>query len=265
MQDNNVQEIKKLTTWQVLRNKFPAEEYVLIEEVSNASGFSRSRSLDFMVINLWESRGLAVTGIERKSNRGDWLKEIKNPSKQERHFKHCEYFYLLTDREGVAKLEEIPDTWGWYHINGNGTCKTMKQAPKLNPLPIGKSLMCAMLRRAADKKSYVHSDSMESVIQERVEKLNTQTFDQNKRHAEEYRALFDKVKQFESTSGVSISYKYGPNLVKIGEVVKVIMNHGVDNYKQNIERIERQLKNMHEGVLKNIETINNFKTPELDG
>ena len=33
---------KKQTTWQVLREKFPAEEYVLIEEVSDASGFSRS-------------------------------------------------------------------------------------------------------------------------------------------------------------------------------------------------------------------------------
>lgn len=159
----------KATAWQVLRNKFPAEEYVLIAEVSDASGFSRSRSLDFMLINLWQSRGLAVTGIERKSNRGDWLKEIKNPAKQENHFKYCDYFYLLTDKEGVAKLEEIPANWGWYHINEKGMLKTLKAAPKLSSIPIERSLLCAMLRRADDKRDYVHKDNLEEQIATRAE------------------------------------------------------------------------------------------------
>lgn len=125
---------KKLTPWEVLRFKFPAQEYVLIEEVSDASGFSRSRSLDYMLVNLWNSRGLAITGIEKKTNRGDWLKELKNPAKQENHFKYCDYFYLLTDKDGVAKIEEIPPNWGWYHINGSGILKTMKVAPQYLPI-----------------------------------------------------------------------------------------------------------------------------------
>ena len=147
----------------ILRNKYPATEYVLISEVpDNVS--TRNRYLDFMIINLWQSRGLAITGIERKSNRGDWLKEMKTPDKQEKHFRHCDYFYLLTDREGVAKLEEIPETWGWYHITQNGILKTLKAAPKLQSQPIDRALLCAMLRRAQDKQGFIHEDTIKEHI-----------------------------------------------------------------------------------------------------
>jgi hypothetical protein len=145
--------------YSVLRHKFPEKEYVLISEVpDNVS--TRNRYLDFMLINLWASRGLAITGIEQKSNRGDWINELKNPKKQENHFKYCDYFYLLTDK---------------------GILKTMKDAPKLNPLPIPKVLMCSMLRRAQEKKGFVHETALdahiESQIQTRIEPINVELQD----------------------------------------------------------------------------------------
>lgn len=73
--------VKDFTAYSVLRAKYPETECVLMQEVSDASGHTRSRSLDFMVVNLWNSRGLSVIGIEKKTNLGDWLKELKNPAK----------------------------------------------------------------------------------------------------------------------------------------------------------------------------------------
>ncbi len=243
---------QKLTTYQVLLNKFPSNEYVLIKEVSNASGFSRSRSLDYMAINLWVSRGLAVTGIEQKSNRGDWIKEMKSPEKQESHFKHCDYFYLLTDKEGVAKIEEIPDTWGWYHIKGNRVM-TMKQAPKLQPEPIGRSLMCAMLRRAAAKDEYVHKDVFDSLVEEKV-KSETEKYvnrDPNLKQLMELRAI---VNEFEIESGIKITgsiwreYPYDTNIKKIGETVKLILNNGIEDHIKDFERYRNVFKQIHNSM-----------------
>ena len=250
----------KLTTEQVLMNKFPANEFVLIKEVSNASGFSRSRSLDYMAINLWESRGLAVIGIEKKSNRGDWQKEMKSPEKQESHFKHCDYFYLLTDKEGVAKLEEIPVTWGWYHIKG-GKVFTMKQAPKLSPQPIGRSLMCAMLKRAAFKGDYVHKDTFDSLVEDKV-KEKTEKFQDRDRNLRELKELRELVDEFEQSSGIILSgrfwnkYPYGTKIKQVGEAVALILNGKLEEHVKSMERHKRSFELITKTIEEHQEKLN---------
>jgi hypothetical protein len=249
----------KLTPFQVLRRKFPSNEYVLIQEVSDAAGHSRSRSLDYMLINLWTSRGLAVTGIEQKSHRSDWLNELKNPMKQENHYKHCDYFYLLTTNEKVASLDEIPITWGWYHINPNGILKTMKPAPKLNAEPIGRSMMCAMLKRAASKENYVLLDEIEERIEQRAEML----FNDKKKEIEQKKDLLktlqEQVAAFEKESGVSIANRWGwiEHSEKVGRAVKFLMEHGLDNFEEAVLRIENHAKKLYENISSTIKEFKN--------
>jgi hypothetical protein len=247
---------QKLTTWQVLRAKFPASEYVLIAEVSDASGFSRSRSLDYMLINLWQSRGLAVTGIEQKSNRGDWLKEMKNPAKQENHFKYCDYFYLLTDKEGVAKLEEIPPTWGWYHINDKQILKTMKAAPKLSSLPIERSLMCAMMRRAADKTGYVKREEIQSKIDEAKKDAAANLGYVKERNLKAYDDLVKKIADFTEASGIDLLNNYRWESGKrIGEAVRVIVNGGIDNLQNRLIDLKRSVEHIDENIEKHLKAL----------
>lgn len=242
-------EEKQLTPWQLLRNKFPANEYVLIEEVSDKSGFDRSRSLDYMLINLWNSRGLAVTGIEQKSYRNDWLKELKNPKKQENHFKHCDFFYLLTTKDDVAKLEEIPITWGWYHIKGNRIV-TMKQAPSLSPEPIGRSLMCAMLRRAADRSKYVREEDLEDRIVIEAEKRKEHISYEIKNQLKEYELLKERIKIFEEESGISIGSRHSwiGTTKKTAQAVKWLTAHGVDNFEKRLLQLQEGAKKIHESI-----------------
>jgi len=247
----------KLTTRQLLLGKFPPEQCVLIREVSDASGHSRSRSLDYMAIQLWNSRGLSVTGIEQKSNRGDWLKELKQPAKQENHFKHCDYFYLLTDKEGVAKLEEIPPTWGWYHCK-NSKIITMKEAPKLSPLPIERSLMCAMLRRAADKTGYVHSEDIESRILSRIEMALKQQSYEGKNAISELKKLSEIVKKFEDESGIKISdrWEYNwSNKISIGNALKLVMNGTVDTLYKQLQNLENRSQEITKAIKLNLESF----------
>jgi len=250
---------KKLTPFQVLRRKFPANEYVLIEEVSDAAGHSRSRSLDYMIINLWNSRGLAVTGIEQKSHRSDWLNELKNPNKQEKHFKHCDYFYLLTTNEKVASLNEIPITWGWYHINPSGILKTMKAAPKLTPEPIGRSMMCAMLKRAANKENYVLIDEIEERIEQRADQIYQSKKREFEQRKDNFKELQDAVAAFEKESGISIVNRWGwvEHSEKVGRAVKFLMEHGLDNFEEAVERIEKNAKNLYDNISSTIKEFKN--------
>ena len=66
-----------------LRVKLPAGEYALMHEVRDAAGSQANRSIDVLAMSLWPSRGLYLTGIELKTDRGDWRRELRNPAKAE--------------------------------------------------------------------------------------------------------------------------------------------------------------------------------------
>lgn len=247
-----------MSTWQLLKNKFPEPECVLIEEVSDASGHARSRSLDFMAINLWNSRGLAITGIELKSWRGDWLKELKNPAKQENHYKYCDYFYLLTDKEDVAKLTEIPETWGWLHIDIKGRLKTMKVAPKLNSIPVNRSFLCAMLRRAAAKENHIHKDQINSEVEKRAEELSKQRVIKFDSAPSELASLQKTVHEFEEASGIKISdpWEYSGNSEQLGKVLKVILKRqSWDSYTAFIKKQSNDAKQFLDKTKKQLEEL----------
>lgn len=247
-------ETKKI--WDYVRARFPEKEYALMEEVSNAAGFSRSRSADFMAVNLWPSRGLAIHGIELKSYRGDWLNELKNPAKQESHFKFCDHFWLLTSDESVAKIEEIPTNWGWMCIKGQRIV-TQKEAPKLSPVEITRSFLCAMLKRAADKTSFVHVDSIEERIATEKEKSLLYKQQEVDRLSKDNAALNGIIQAFERSSGVSMNRWENPQ--KIGEAVKLINSGGVDTIKTELQQLQTTAEKIAKKV-KNILT----QLPELE-
>jgi len=134
--------------WELIYKRFPIGEYAVFQEVRDAAGMSANRSADGIAMNLYPSRGLAINGIEVKSSRSDWLSEKKKPEKAEAIFKYCDYFWLITDGENIAKLDEIPDAWGWLCRKGE-KIYTMKDAPKQTPMPIGRHFLAALLKRAS--------------------------------------------------------------------------------------------------------------------
>lgn len=245
--------------YQILRNRFPENEYVLIQEVSDRSGFSRSRSLDFMLINLWESRGLAITGIELKRSRTDWLRELKKPEKQENHIKYCDYFYLLTDNI-AAFPEEIPVNWGHMHITDKGVLKTVKQAPKLNPLPVDRSLLCAMLRRAASKSGYVFESEIEDHIQQRAEILTREKNTKRQVELENYENLKKSLKEFEDAIGIGLDewksrYRWRMEPKEVGAAIKILMDNKPEDILKHMETLKSNADRIYNTVNKSLEEI----------
>lgn len=240
----------------LLRNRYPHNEYALMAEVRDAAGFNASRSADYIAVNLWPSRGLAINGIEVKSHRSDWLSELKKPEKAENIFKYCDYFWLLTDSDGVAKLEEIPASWGWLRVKGE-RIYTEKEAPKLEPKPLTRNFVCAMLKRAQDKTNFIHIDS----ISERIEKARQSGIDSAKRTIEQatndLARLQKKVLDFEEASGVSLDFRWGINQPKIGHAVKIILDGGSESLKKELFDLEKMAQRVLNKISEGLKSIEN--------
>lgn len=231
----------KKDIWSILRGKYPPEQYALMAEVSDKAGFSRSRSADYIAMGLWQSRGLYLEGIELKSFRGDWLKELKNPKKAENIFKYCDLFWLLTSDESVAKIEEIPATWGWMNIKAEKIF-IKKQAPMLTPSPIDRSFLSCLLRRAVDKADYIHIESIEQRVSESFNRGIEQGQRDNKFYKSSYEELKKAVDEFQEASGIEIS-RWGDN-GKVGKVVYAIMNSGIEYTLNQVTNTEKTITKM---------------------
>lgn len=224
--------------WPLLEKRFPSGQYALLQEVSDAAGFGRSRSADGIAMSLWPSRGLGIEGIEIKSFRGDWLRELKAPEKAENIFKYCDRWWLVTTEESVAKLEEIPATWGWMTVKGK-QMRTMKEAPQLKPAPIDRSFIAAMMKRAT--KGMIPVGSIADKIDE-AKKIAKAEAERNRpwelqNAREELKKLQDVVCAFEQASGLMIT-GWRPNPKKIGEAVKFIEGGGLPHLHDQLLRLK---------------------------
>ena len=244
---------------EILKTKYPESECVVVKEVADST--SRKRYLDYMVINLWESRGQSIIGFEVKSHRNDWLKELKSPDKQELHAPYCDYFYLLTTGDNVAKAEEIPENWGWMTVKGEKLF-TLKKAPKQQSKPMSRSLMVAIVRRAFNKTEYVHKDLLEKEVEARVESRVAAKIREQEYNSKKSKEIIEAANIFKEASGLDIlahkSWNWSDKIKRMGEIVKMIMDNNPEDYIYKIKNIKNQLETIDSWSTSSLEKINNI-------
>lgn len=140
--------------YRLLEELFPQDAFAMIPEVGNSTGANCRRHIDAVVMSLYPSRGLNIYGIEIKVSRSDWIRERDNPKKADEIAQFCDGFYLAISDATVALLPEVPDTWGLISC-ATGKAKIIRHAPKLNPEPLTRGFVAAMLRRA---QAFTRSD-----------------------------------------------------------------------------------------------------------
>ena len=111
-----------------------------------------SRRFDALAIMGWGSRGFEAVGFEIKVSRGDWLKELKDPSKADPLVSLCTRWWVCAP-PGVVQAAELPESWGLLVFH-SGQTRAAKQAPKLSPAPWPPEMWRCMLLRLADRKRY---------------------------------------------------------------------------------------------------------------
>ena len=130
-----------------LRNgPFPAAAFAWLYEVSNGTGWGQKRYADALVLSCWPSRGIHLTGIEVKVDRADWVREFRNPEKAEEIRRWCAFWYLAAPPD-VVKLDEVPDTWGFYEVRGKKALR-IKKAPEQKTDALDLPFVASIFRRA---------------------------------------------------------------------------------------------------------------------
>ena len=262
-----------LGIWDILTKHYPPSQYALMKEVSDAAGFNRSRSADYIAVNLWPSRGLTIDGIELKSFRSDWLNELKNPKKAENIFKYCDYFYLLTTDDTIAKEEEIPDSWGWKYIKGEKVV-IKKKAPKLTPQPISRDFMVAMLKRSADRSEFVHLSAIEDKIKAAKEEADYNSRKIIEDQKIELNAIKKNLLDFEDASGIRIQqYRYSKSYYndeddkpkKLGMAVKFVMDNGVGSIQKQLLGLEDTAKVILDRISEGLKVMDIEKAKVTNG
>lgn len=236
---------------ELIRKKYAGDEYAMLEEVRNAAGTYANRSADVMVMNLWPSRGLELTGIEVKVSRTDWLKELKSPAKAESFIQYCDRWYLVVGDEKIIMDGELPPTWGLMVVKGKRLV-TVKDAPKLTPGHMSKGFVACMLKRAT--KGLIHPSTIQDKLLESYENGKKQ---QAAAYARIEQQLFDlrkEVQVFEKASGVSVSRGW-ENRNNIGEAVKFILNGGAERLRMDLENVKDKATYIKERVDKAFETF----------
>lgn len=246
----------------LLKARYASPAYVFLAEVGNATGYRTKRHADGFAVSIWPSRGLHFIGFEIKSIRSDWTKEMKTPEKAEEIAKYCHYWYLVCESDDVAKVEEIPATWGFMVVR-DGKLVTLKEPVLMTPQSPTVAFVAAVMRKWAEHtvpKSMLDEEITKgrALIEARVKDAQSSEL---KRANEETDRLRTVIRNFETASGLRIDGGMWINyeLPAIGKAVKVIMDQEQWGLKLNgLERAERELASQHEAISQAIQQLKAF-------
>jgi hypothetical protein len=127
-----------------------ADRYVRAEHVRASAGFDR-RTADFVAFDTWASSKFAVHGVEVKVSRGDWLRELKDPTKAEPFMAWCTHWWLAVPDRSMVQPGELPGGWGLLagqRYAGSTRLVAVFPAPCREVPPIPPASVAALLRAA---------------------------------------------------------------------------------------------------------------------
>ncbi len=215
----------------LIEKRYPAPAFTILTELRDSTGWAGAgRSADAVVFGTWPSRGFQIIGIEIKSYRGDWMKELKSPEKADSIGKYCDEWWIIAS-EGIVKIEEVPKSWGWA-APGENHLKTMKAAPVGTPVEINRTFLMSIVRNV--EKSYVPRSSLAGEVKKMATGMREENSYQHEQRKSDLDALKKEVSDFERESGIKISDEWRHNGTDVGKVVHSILD---SRFRQNIGRV----------------------------
>lgn len=214
-----------------LRERYPTNAYALLEQVANSTGFGAARWADVVVMSLWPSRGLTLSGFEIKVSRSDWLLELRDPAKSAEVQSFCDEWWIVAPR-GMIDTSELPPTWGLLEVDEKCGCKAKKTAPALEPKPLSRNFIAAILRRASDGFDAVLKRETDAALRKGAENGADGTARDLKRAQDNYDELVKRVREFEEASGVSIVRAW--DLGNVGEAVRILKEKRTDSVAREL-------------------------------
>jgi hypothetical protein len=228
-----------------LRERFCAPEFAFFEEVGD-SGSGSAVYADGVAINMWASRGYAITGFEVKASRSDWLRELKQPGKSEPVLSKCDYWYLVAP-DGVYKDDEIPISWGVLDFK-DGKLREKRKPPKLEPKPVTRAFVAQMFRRGHGKEERDISDRVNKALQDDRLKMQQRIDEAVKYKTRELREKAEKWELFVKEVGEH-EWVSAPDVVRAVKAVQVAGVTGTySGINDLLQKMRWSLKSLEEAA-----------------
>jgi hypothetical protein len=227
----------------LLRAKYPRDQYAFFEELPDATGGLKQRTADAFCISLWPSRGLWTAGFELKVSRADWQKELKQPRKAERFFNYCDYWWLVVGDKSIVHPGELPETWGMLALVG-GKLKVIVEAPKNEALAMPRPFLASLLRQAQEQLN----------PQRELDRARQQGFEEGRAAGGKWKQyevdnLQRKITAFEDAAGVKLDTW---NAGSLAEAYRLVRENRIDSHTA-------VLRDLRDRAQKIVETIGNLE------
>lgn len=241
----------------LLGTRYAAPVYAFLWQVRNGTGWTRSqaRTADALAMSLWPSRGLELIGFEVKSNRSDWLNEMRNPAKAEEICRFCDRWYIVAAAADIVDEGELPPNWGLIVVE-KGRLRTAVRAEKFEDVQeLDKPMLCAILRKVVEiavpqaKLDSAYNKGYTSGC-ETGERVAASDVKFGKLKIED---LEKDIRDFEKASGVKIDGWDGAKA--IGEAVKMVLNDQHTGMKRQLERFRDTIARLLEDTDKAIAAV----------
>lgn len=233
-----------------LRTRFKSPEYALFEQVANSTGAASRRWADAVALGIWPSRGLSLHGFEIKVSRSDWKKELATPAKSEPVQKYCDYWHIVTPR-GLVDPSDLPPTWGLLEVTPKKTLVTRVKAPPLEPVPVTRHFLAALLRRHFEAWDAALRAARDEGYKKGAENGNGEIVARLTADRKHHEALREQVHEYEKASGLKI--EFGWQHEEMGEAVRLLMDKRhrtdvLDMLKNDARAYERRLSDLQADI-----------------
>jgi hypothetical protein len=128
--------------------------YAVAAGVRSHAGFDARRTADYVAMDLWPSKGLALHGHEIKVSRGDWLRELKEPAKAAEFIPWMNHWWLVASDPRIVREGELPEGWGLMVMRGP-LLVVARKAPRRDAKPLTPTRLAALLRAVAQTSAYL--------------------------------------------------------------------------------------------------------------
>jgi hypothetical protein len=225
--------------FEALTKRYPPPAYALLPEVRNSTGFrSTVRTADALCMGLYPSRGIDLTGFEFKSSRGDWKREMEDPSKAEEIARFCDFWIVVAGHASIVKRDEVPPTWGLMVPASKGDkLKVVKVPERLAPQPLTRDFLASLMRRIAEPPPISEETArlVEAAKKESYER-GVRAGESRAKSADDARLFeIDQLKQsigqFEAAAGIKIEKYNGRNL---GVAVRLILDGKLEVHRRGL-------------------------------
>lgn len=244
MAAKKVREKKHVSTEEMrgaMRRQWKAPAHAILWEVGDATGARHSRLADAVIMGLWPSRGIDLEGVEIKTYRSDWLRELGNPAKAETIARYCDFWWVHAAPD-VVKAEELPAGWGLRIYDGR-IWTTPVPAVRRQAEPISREFLAALLRRSDqmnEKEARRVADELLVKERETIERRIEQQVQERTRLSA---SLANVADEFEKATGLNIAdlSKWGA-ATYAARMTAALMRQDLHNPYSGLEYLVKQLR-----------------------